>query len=177
MSDSDNIPENVEPEEFYEDDDELDENKPEEKMGISFYIAIVIIISLAILVMFLVPALKNTASTEMTSRTWILDAYADPTGTLQTVNLVDRITIQFGQNGIIQGFSGCSLFTGTYVVDSTAVTITGLNATRRACPDTLSTQREMAYFEDLLNVSSVRTGNQTLLFYDARGNATLKFRG
>ena len=177
MSDSDNIPENVEPEEFLEDEDELDENKPEEKMGISFYVAIVIIIILAILVMFLVPALKNTAGTEMMSRTWVLDSIEDPTGTLQTVNTIDRITIQFGQNGIIQGFSGCSPFTGTYVVDSTAVTITGINATHGGCPDILSTQRETAYFDDLLNVSSVRTGNQTLLFYDAKGNATLKFRG
>jgi heat shock protein HslJ len=82
------------------------------------------------------------------------------------------ITLKFEADGSLSGFAGCNNYTGTYIADSTSVTIdNNIGATRMACP-AAQTLLESKYLQLLPGGRTyTATTNELQLIYGTNGTA------
>ena len=88
-------------------------------------------------------------------------------------------TIQFAREGETEraaGFAGCNRWFGTVTrSDAGAVSLSAIGATRMACMEGDTMQREAAFLEQLGRVTAVREDGGALVLSDASGAALLRF--
>lgn len=82
--------------------------------------------------------------------------------------------IAFTAEGRTFGSGGCNSFNGSYAADSQSVGIGNLATTLRACAPAIMDQ-EARFHEALKQARTYKVENGLLFFYDAAGNAVLRF--
>ena len=79
---------------------------------------------------------------------WQVQSYNNGRGGVTTLLPETEMTATFGEDGVIDGSSGCNSYSGTYSVDESSVSIGPLTTTRQACADEVMEQ-EQAYLAAL----------------------------
>ena len=83
-------------------------------------------------------------------------------------------TMNFGAGGELTGDNGCNLYTGSYRLSGTALTITQPAQTMMACAEPGVSDQEVAFGAALAEVASVRGAGEGLELLDAGGAAVLE---
>jgi heat shock protein HslJ len=76
--------------------------------------------------------------------------------------------VSFAGSGRLFGFGGCNRFTGSYEQHDQHVTISGLAATRMACPEDVM-KKEQEFLDMLGKVRSIQVDHTLILFLDEAG--------
>ena len=93
-------------------------------------------------------------------------------GTETTTAIDPEITAQFDE-GQINGSSGCNHYFGSYAIDGSKLTISGLGSTLMAC-DEARNQREAEFVAGLQRVAAYSLTDETLTLLDAEGEPLIK---
>ena len=74
------------------------------------------------------PPASQGATTDLAGTSWVL---IDLDSTADFANL--ELTLDFGEDGSVSGFSGCNTYTGPFAIDGGSIDIGPLASTRMAC--------------------------------------------
>jgi heat shock protein HslJ len=158
------------------DDEETTPSGPPEKMGLSFYAALALIVFLVLMVVFLnYPAVKANAGREMTLTNWTLQSSTGPTGITIPVINGSSVTARFGPDGRMTGRSGCNWYSALYTTRDYTVNLSLESVTSMLCRDPGIMDQETAFLAELSRASSFRVSESSLKFYDASGKTVLVF--
>jgi heat shock protein HslJ len=149
---------------------------PPEKMGLSFYAALLLIGVLVLMVVIInYPAARANAGMEMTRVNWTLQSLVDNTGILIPAQTGTEVTALFDREGHASGSAGCNRYTATYQARDYSINISGTSSTKMFCHSPGVMEQEMAFLADLPKVSSFRISESSLKFYDGAGKTVLVF--
>jgi heat shock protein HslJ len=91
---------------------------------------------------------------------------------------VDRskagLTVAFGSDGKMSGFSGCNTFSGTYTTSGSSLKVSKLAATQKACKKLVMAQED-AYLSALRAARSYSIKKATLTLIGAKGHTLATF--
>ena len=121
-------------------------------------------------------ATASTSAATLRGSSWLLASYTGATGPVDA-DPQAAAALQFRDAGALSGSTGCNSFSGTYVQDGSAVTVTLGPMTLMACVDPAVTAQEKAVVDGLGKVASFRgapDGELTLL--DRSGATLLTYR-
>jgi heat shock protein HslJ len=90
----------------------------------------------------------------LTGTRWVATQINNGTGGVTSVVAGTTVTAVFGEDGKMAGTSGCNDYSGSYTVDGSSMTLTGLTSTRKACMDDAVTAQEAQYLAALERVTS-----------------------
>jgi heat shock protein HslJ len=107
----------------------------------------------------------------LTETSWTLRSYTLDGRTFQppTASSRPRLTFEVDGKGV-RGFAGCNQFTGSFKVESNALTIVNVATTRRACR-AVAMELEGRFVDLLTKAERYSANEQTLLISSGRGNA------
>jgi putative lipoprotein len=88
-------------------------------------------------------------------------------GGVETTSLTSQLTIEFGADGEVSGFSGCTDFSGTYATDGPAISITELAA--GDCSDTSLAPQQEQYLSALAAATNFSIDGARLDLRDEAG--------
>jgi heat shock protein HslJ len=149
---------------------------PPQPLGLKFYIALALVGLLVLLIIFVnIPGIRASAAVSMTLSDWILQSYADTTGTLVPLKPGTQVTAIFGSDGRVNGSAGCNHYNATYTVRDFAISISLPVSTKIFCGDPGVMQQESAYLNDLARAGELRISESNLRFYDSSGKPVLVF--
>ena len=149
---------------------------PPEKMGLSFYAALLLIGVLVLMVVIInYPAARANAGMEMTRVNWTLQSLIDNTGILLPAQTGTDVTAMFDREGNMSGSAGCNRYTATYQVRDYSINISGMSSTKMFCQGPGVMEQEKAFLADLPRISSFRISESALKFYDGAGKTVLVF--
>ena len=152
------------------------QDKPMEKMGLDFYVALALIGCLVLMVVVLnYPAVRANAGRVMTQTNWTLQSSANAEGILIPIISGSNLTARFDRDGRMTGNSGCNWYAATYTTKDYAISLSLESVTDMACWDPGITIQESMFLSDLSEASSFRVNGTSLIFYDAAGKTILVF--
>lgn len=112
----------------------------------------------------------STPSNPLAGTSWRLQDYANPSNpTGMTTALASAVpTLEFGQDGALNGSGGCNRFHGTYTVLEQALTVGPLATTMMYCGEEGIMDQEQGFLAQLQGASTFRIdGEQLHLLNDA----------
>ena len=115
------------------------------------------------------PSLDDTA--------WMLESYG-PQGAIQALLADTEITAEFaGSEAMLTGSAGCNSYFADYAVDGSALILSGLAWTERACqaPEGVMEQ-ELAYLGVLRTVDRFEVDDNTLRLFGSEGSLVYEAR-
>ena len=123
------------------------------------------------------PASTPTPTTvPITGTSWGLTAYDKDQSGLAPVLEGTQITALFGQDGKLNGSSGCNDYVATYEAGAEVLKISAAVATGRACAEPPGvTEQETAYLALLPQVTSYRLGANRLELFDGLGKVLMQY--
>ena len=149
---------------------------PPQSLGLKFYLALALVGLLVLLILVInIPGIRASAGVSMTRANWILQSYADSTGTLVTVQPGTKITAVFDGNGKVTGSAGCNQYGASYTVRNYAISISPPASTKILCSDQSIMKQESDYLNDLSGVAELRIRESGLILFDRSGNPVLVF--
>jgi heat shock protein HslJ len=121
------------------------------------------------------PPAVGAASAPLEGTPWTLVGYVSADGTTRPVLASTEVTATF-QGGRLAGSAGCNSYGGAYSVTGSALTLTSIAATLRACaaPPGIMEQ-EAAYLAALGRVAQLNVTPQALLLLDRDGAILLTY--
>jgi heat shock protein HslJ len=128
-----------------------------------------------LIIFFNLPAAEAAAPVTLTHTDWMLESYADSTGTIVPVQNGSSVSAQFGTGGQLAGSCGCNQYHATYFIMGDSMNITALAPTMMYCPAPGVMALESDCFNDLQRVSLYRVHGTELHLYDASGKPLLVF--
>jgi putative lipoprotein len=88
---------------------------------------------------------------------------------------VETVTLDFGADGTVSGFSGCNNYNGPYTETAPdGITIGPLASTMKLCDDAIN-QIEQEYLAAMGNVATYQIDGSTLTLRDADGATQATF--
>ena len=118
---------------------------------------------------------RPSAATEpspLEGTAWRLEAFGEAAA--QPAAGSAELTAVFSDSGRVAGLAGCNHYFGTYQVEGTLLTISGIGATLMACaPEVMA--RERAFLDALGAVRGWRRQGSNLVLTDAAGASLLRF--
>jgi ABC-type amino acid transport substrate-binding protein/heat shock protein HslJ len=107
---------------------------------------------------------------------WLLQSYLAGNGAMTATIPGTSTTLTLSQDGSAQGSGGCNEFTGSYQTSGSQLTMSGISATKTACPDPPGLMDQENAYLNLLAASNTYTitGNQLSVF-DSSGRMILQF--
>jgi heat shock protein HslJ len=85
------------------------------------------------------------------------------------------VTMSFGARGTVAGSDGCNLYSGTYTVNGSKLTIKLGPSTMMACPDAAVTKQATAFTTALGNTASFSVSGDKLTLKDVSGKELATF--
>lgn len=82
-------------------------------------------------------------------------------------------SVRFAVDGVVHVNGGCNKFRGSYDQTGSAITISPIAATRKACPEAVMA-RERSFLAALTNARSVEAAQHKLVLLDADGTELLR---
>jgi heat shock protein HslJ len=147
-----------------------------QKMGLTFYGALVLIGILVVLIVFMnVPGSRASANVLLVKNTWTLQSYMDADGKLLPTITGSVITAGFNNEGSVRGSAGCNDYVANYTTRNLAITISLPIMTGNTCEDRFIMQQESAYTGDLAKAAEFRVSESNLNLYDKTGRAVLTY--
>lgn len=106
---------------------------------------------------------------------WVLQSFGAPGSESATVGET-AVTLEFSNNGQVDGNAGCNSFSGSYqVVEGNTLAFGEIISTLMACVDTAQMDQEILYLEALQTVSTFQIeGDRLIVTYDD-GQSVLNF--
>jgi heat shock protein HslJ len=142
----------------------------------SFIIALALVGLLVLLILFVnIPGIRASAGVSITRSDWILQAYADTTGTLVPVGTGTPVTAIFDSNASVSGSGGCNHYRAHYTVRDFSISVSPPESTTIFCLDPDIMDRESAYLNDLVRAQELRISESGLILYDGSGKPVLVF--
>jgi heat shock protein HslJ len=142
----------------------------------SFIIALALVGLLVLLILFVnIPGIRASAGVSITRSDWILQSYADTTGTLVPVGSGTPVTAIFDSNASVSGSGGCNSYRANYTVRDFSISISPPVSTTIFCHDPDVMHRESAYLNDLVQAEELRISESDLRLYDGSGKPVLVF--
>lgn len=114
------------------------------------------------------------AATTLEGTPWQLTDYVGPEGNIVPVPTAVAATALFA-GGTVSGNSGCNTYTGKYVLDGDALTISGLAVTSMAC-EAIPMAVEQAYTTALAKVATYSIDGDKLELKTAEGKVGLRYK-
>lgn len=112
--------------------------------------------------------LEPASSTQpLTGKTWILQASNQP------LLPESVITIEFTEDGKLNGSSGCNSYFGSYTIEGDILTVDGIGATEMWCEDMM--EQEMAFLEMLQNAATIEFTESALTIHTDGGDLNFSF--
>jgi heat shock protein HslJ len=105
---------------------------------------------------------------------WALVEYAGADGTTRPVLSGTEVTATF-QDGRLAGNAGCNSYGGTYSAAGSALSLSGVAATLRACVAPGMMEQEAAYLAALARVARFAVTPERLTLYDGDGATLLTY--
>jgi heat shock protein HslJ len=105
----------------------------------------------------------------LTGGSWRVTFYNNGTGGAQSVLPDVALTATFGDDGNVNGNSGCNLFRGPYSVESDRISFGNLISTRRACLSAPLNRQEQAFLTALTNTTKYELLGDRLTLRDDAG--------
>jgi heat shock protein HslJ len=147
-----------------------------EKRDPMVWVAIALLGCLILLVVFVnVPGIRASAGTTMAQTDWQLQSYADATGVLVPALTDPVVTIRFGQDGSVTGFSGCNRYAATYTTKDYSINISSAAQSAAYCPEPGVMAQESAYLADLDATTEFRLTESNLKMFARTGKPLLVF--
>lgn len=108
--------------------------------------------------------------------TWYLNSFIDAQGHIFKPGTSAPVSIHFGGEGILNGFTGCNNYTGRYAIGTGGmITISDIASPRLPCTDPTLTEQENLYLGSLPSMKlEVVTGSE-LALSDGTGKATMLY--
>lgn len=126
------------------------------------------LVLLAVLVSGCTAVVPASPAPSVRDTTWVV------TGIDGSPSLPDyQPTIAFGAGGELSGDNGCNLFSGSYTLSGTTLTLTPGAQTMMACTDAGRAEQETAFGAALASVASVRSAGDGLELLDSGGRVAL----
>lgn len=109
-------------------------------------------------------------ATALAGTAWQADGYNNGRQAVVSIEAGTTLTLQFGNDGRVNGHGGCNAFTGAYRIDGDRLTIGPLASTRKACMQPPATMaQEAAYLKALESSARFRREADRLDLYTADG--------
>ncbi len=142
----------------------------------SLIIALGLVGILVLLIIFVnVPGIRASASVSITRSDWILQSYADTSGTLIPLGSGTPVTAIFDSNASVSGSGGCNSYRANYTVRDFSIYVSPPVSTTIFCHDPGVMHRESAYLNDLVQAEELRISESDLILYDGSGKPVLVF--
>lgn len=109
----------------------------------------------------------ESARADLLGRRWCLDSFPQPVGNAVVESKLGAY-IEFDATGRLTGFSGCNDITAKYTASKPTLSITGVDATKRACPAAADIERQL-YAGLEAATDYVVDGNRLRINYSADG--------
>lgn len=107
------------------------------------------------------------ATTDLAGTSWTANGVNNGNGGVETTALTSQLTIEFGAQGEVGGFGGCTDFSGTYATDGPAISITELAA--GDCSDTSLAPQQEQYLNALAAATNFSIDGNRLDLRDEAG--------
>ncbi len=115
----------------------------------------------------------RSPGTALTDSTWRLAAFSEADARSAELEETE-ITAVFTPEGRVAGSAGCNRYFGAYEPDGTALTISGVGATRMACLPPVM-EMESRFLSALESVKGWKQQSGTLDLFDGSGTRLLRF--
>jgi heat shock protein HslJ len=116
---------------------------------------------------------QEQESPSLSGTSWLVRSYNNGLGGVATVPAGVQLTVNFGDDGVVSGSTGCNSYRGLYTEDGSSVTLGALASTLRACLSSDATNLEQAFLAALGASSSYEISGIQLTLRDADGNTQL----
>jgi heat shock protein HslJ len=114
-------------------------------------------------------AVYATAVTDFAGTSWAVTGVNNGNGAVVTSDATGRLTLEFGQDGAVTGFAGCTDFSGTAVVDGTAVSFTELAPAQDCTGDAGAAALQQEYLAALGNATVAQIDGTQVTLRDSEG--------
>jgi heat shock protein HslJ len=120
---------------------------------------------------------QSTPSNPLAGTRWQLKDYASPSNpTGMTTALAAAIpTLEFDQDGALNGFGGCNSFNGNYTVLDEALTVGPLATTRMYCGEEGIMNQEQEFLAQLQGAAKFRIDGEQLHLLNGAGTLLALF--
>ena len=120
-------------------------------------------------------ATYTSGLTSLEGTAWTATGVNNGQGAVESNELTETITAEFGANGALSGLSGCNNYNATYeVTDDGGITISAIATTRKACEDAAMTL-ETQYLAALEAAATYTITGDSLTIRDADGAMQASF--
>lgn len=127
----------------------------------------------ALLTYSTVPPYQMTPA-PLTGTMWYLNSYVDSKGKPWTTGSANPISIQFADDGMVNGNAGCNSYSGSYTVTGNSITISGFATTLKICGDPVM-DLERSYLGILPAMKVYKISGNELTLSDGVGTITLVY--
>lgn len=114
------------------------------------------------------------APADLTGTSWVLESYAADADSVPAVAGAEA-TLQFADDGVLFGSTGCNRFTGSWTQDGDAVVLETGATTLVGCVDPEAAAQEQALLTLLPQAATVEQADDSLALLDADGSTLLTY--